>query len=173
MTVNVSASQLAPAGASIRFEPSRVYNFSLIIPGLGDGTDLVRLSVESVSGFNTNNEVINMRYQNESRKVAGGANVGNVTVTIRDFVDIPTAAILRDWRYQVHDPGTGNIGYAFEYKRNASLVMNDPKGNDTRQILLKGVWPSSFNTPDFTYTSTTGTVKISMVLVVDMYSLDF
>jgi hypothetical protein len=172
MPVNTSAAHLAPAGASMRFEPSRVYNYSLIIPGLGDGTELIRLSVESVSGFNTNNEVINMRYQNESRKVAGGANVGNVSLTVRDFVDIPTGRILRDWRSQVHNPETGEIGYAFEYKRNASLIMNDPKGNDVRQILLKGVWPTSFNTPDFTYTSTTGTVKITMSLSVDMYRLD-
>lgn len=173
MAVPVSAAHLAPAGASIRFEPSRVYNYSLIIPGLGgDGTELIRLSVESVSGFQTNNAVIDMRYQNESRKVAGGAIVGGVRIVVRDFVDIPTGRILRDWRNQVHNPETGEIGFAFEYKRNASLIMNDPKGGDVRQILLKGVWPSSFYTPDFTYNSTNGTVKIQMALEVDTYRLD-
>ena len=172
MPVNVSASHLAPAGASTRFEPSRVYNYSLVIPGLGDGTELIRLSVESVSGFNTNNAVIDMRYQNESRKVAGSAHVGNISIVVRDFVDVRTGAILAEWRKQVHDPETGEIGFANEYKRNASLIMNDPKGGDVRQILLKGIWPSSFNTPEFTYNSTTGTVKISMNIIVDMYRLD-
>ena len=173
MPVTVSARHLAPAGASSRFEPSRVYNYSLIIPGLGDGTDLIRLSVESVSGFNTSNAVIDMRYQNESRKVAGGAVVGGVRLVVRDFVDVPTGRILRDWRKQVHDPETGEIGYANEYKRNASLIMNDPKGRDiARQILLKGVWPSSFSTPEFTYNSTNATVKIQMALEVDTYKLD-
>lgn len=172
MPVNVSAGHLAPAGATTRFEPSRVYNYSLIIPGLGDGTELIRLSVESVSGFSTSNAVIDMRYQNESRKVAGGAIVGGISLVVRDFVDIPTGRILRDWRKQVHDPETGAIGFANEYKRNASLIMNDPKGGDVRQILLKGVWPSDLRMPNFTYTSQSETVKIQMSLQVDMYRLD-
>jgi hypothetical protein len=173
MAVDVSAAHLAPAGASIRFEPSRIYNYSLIIPNLpGGGTELIRLSVESVSGFQTNNAVIDMRYQNESRKVAGGAVVGGLRIVVRDFVDIPTGRILRDWRKQVHDPATGEIGFAYEYKRQAVLVMNDPKGGDVRQIILKGIWPSAFSMPEFTYNSTNGTVKIQMALEVDTYSLN-
>ncbi len=174
MPVTVSAGHLAPGGGTTRYEPSRSYNYALLIPMLpGDPVgELIRLSVESVSGFNTNNAVIDMRYQNESRKVAGSAHVGNISIVVRDFVDTQTAAVLAAWRRLVHDPDTGEIGFASEYKRQGSLLMLDPKGGDTRSISLVGIWPSSFNTPEFSYTSTTGTVKITMNIIVDTYSLN-
>lgn len=168
MAVTMTASHLgSPAGG---FEPQRSYNWVLVLPGTSD-PDLIRLSVERVSLPSIGTAVIHMRYMNEDIKVSGGASVDANSITVRDFVDRQTYATLNAWMEQVHDPATGAIGFASDYKKQGTLQLVDPKGNVMRQIIVKGVWPNKISATDLDYNSDSGLVKINLQLSVDKYDL--
>lgn len=169
MAIEVSAKHILSADGG--FEVQRAFNWALILPGLGIGSEVIRLSVESVRGFNTSNAVIDVRYQNESRKAAGGVSVGTNAISIRDYVDQDVLGILYSWRKLVHNPETGIIGYASDYKRQAVLQLLDSKGEVKRSLVLMGCWPSDLTTQDLSYNSTTQQWHISMTLQVDTYKI--
>jgi len=168
MPVNMTAGHLgAPAGG---FEPQRTFNWVLILPGTRD-PELIRLSVESVALPSIGTAQIHLRYMNEDIKVSGGASVDANSITVRDFVDRQTFAVLNAWMNEVHDPATGNIGYASDYKKQGTLQLVDPKGEVKRQIIAKGVWPSKLTASNLDYNNDSGVVKISLQLSVDKYDI--
>lgn len=167
-SVNMTAGHLgSPAGG---FEPQRSFNWVLILPGVKD-PELIRLSVERTGLPSIGTAVIHMRYMNEDIKVSGGASVDANSITVRDFVDRQTYATLYAWTAQVHDPQTGQIGYAADYKKQGTLQLVDPKGEVKRQIIVKGVWPSKITATDLDHNSDSGIVKINLQLSVDKYDL--
>lgn len=164
----MSASHLAPAGGG--FEPQRVFNWVLVLPGIDD-PELIRLSVEKVQMPKLSTAVMHLRYMNEDVKVSGGASVDSNNIVCRDFVDRKVLATLNKWVEQVHDPATGNIGYASDYKKQATIQLLDPKGEVQRSVTAKGVWPSSLSFSDLDYNTDNGEVKITLVLQVDKYAM--
>ena len=168
--INMSAGHLAPSSGG--FEPQRAFNWTLILPGVSD-PELVRLAVEKIQMPRVSNSVIRLRFQNQDRKVAGGASVDANAITVRDFVDKPVLKVLSDWRKQVHDMQAGIIGYASDYKKNATVQLVDPKGEVKRSFTLEGVWPSQLSFTDLDYNSDSSEVKISMTLQVDVYKFNF
>jgi len=170
MSISMSAGHLAPSSGG--FEAQRSFNWTLILPGVSD-PELVRLAVEKIQMPRVSNSVIRLRYQNQDRKLAGGASVDANAITVRDFVDKPVLKVLSDWRKQVHDMQTGIIGYASDYKKNATVQLLDPKGEVKRSFTLEGVWPSQLSFTDLDYNSDSSEVKISMTLQVDTYKFNF
>ena len=67
----------------------------------------------------------------------------------------------------------GIIGYASDYKKNATVQLVDPKGEVKRSFTLEGVWPSQLSFTDLDYNSDSSEVKISMTLQVDVYKFNF
>lgn len=166
--INVSAGHLAPAGGG--FEPQRSFNWTVIIPGIDD-PELIRLSAERVGMPNISTGVMLLRYQNENVKVSGTAVVAANSIVCRDFVDRKTLATLNKWMEQVHDPATGAIGYASEYKKSATLQLIDVHGDVKRQVTAKGCWPSGLQFTELSYESD-DIVKITMTLQVDKYLME-
>jgi len=169
MAYNMTAGHLAPAGGG--FEPQRVFNWVLILPGVDD-PELIRLACERVQLPRLSTAVMHLRYMNEDVKVSGGASVDSNTIVVRDFVDRKVLATLNAWMEQVHDPATGNIGYASQYKKQATVQLLDPAGEVKRQATAKGIWPSSMNFTDLDYNADTGEVKITLVLQVDKWKME-
>ena len=169
MVDNMTAGHLASAGGG--FEPQRVFNWVLILPGVGD-PELIKLSVEKVQLPRLSTAVMHMRYMNEDVKVSGGASVDSNSIVCRDFVDRAVLKQLNDWMAQVHDPVTGKIGYASEYKKQATIQLIDPKGEVKRSVTAKGVWPSSISFSDLDYNTDTGEVKVTLTLQVDKYTMN-
>ena len=169
MAYEMSASHLAPAGGG--FEPQRVFNWVLILPGVDD-PELIRLSVEKVQLPRLSTAVMHLRYMNEDVKVSGGASVDSNSIVCRDFVDRQTLKVLNKWMEQVHDPATGKIGYASDYKKQATIQLVDPKGEIKRQVVAKGVWPSSISFNDLDYNIDSGEVKVTLTLQVDKYRME-
>ncbi len=130
----------AEAGA---FEPQRQNNFSVEI-ALGDADkDLLTLAIDGTAIPTVENEVVEIPFQNEKRKVAGQASVSDITLTIRDYVDADTRGAVLRWRKQVYDSLTGKIGLAKDYKKRGYLILTGPDGESTRTAKLIGCWPSS------------------------------
>lgn len=169
MAVGVGAGHIAPAGGG--FEPQRVFNWTLLIPGLDD-SELIRLSAERVQLPKISTAVMHVRYMNEDVKVSGGASVEANSITCRDWVDRKTLATLNKWMEQVHNPADGKIGYASDYKRQITIQLVDSKGEIKRSVTGKGVWPSSLSFSDLEMGTDQGQVKISMTLQVDRYTMN-
>lgn len=165
-----SAAHLAPQGGG--FEPSRVFNWDLVITGIAD-TETVRLSVERVQMPRESVAVMHLRYFNEDVKVAGGASVGDNSIVVRDFIDRRVLATLKAWFQQVHNWEDGKSGYASEYKKQAIVRLCDPKGDVKRQVIAIGVFPSSLSYSDLDYNTDNGQVKLMMTLQVDRWRMEF
>jgi len=168
MAVSMVASHLgSPAGG---FEPQRAFNWVLVLPGTND-PELIRLSVERVGLPSIGTAVIHMRYMNEDIKVSGGASVDANSITVRDFVDRQTFATLNTWMEEVHNPASGSIGYAANYKKQGTVQLVDPSGEVKRQVIAKGIWPSKLSAVDLDYNADQALVKITMQLQVDKYEI--
>lgn len=170
---NMTAGHIAPGGGIVTFEPQRTFNWILLLSGVGsfsggEAVDLLRLSVLSVQLPRISTNVLVMRYMNENVKVSGSAVVDANSITVRDFVDKNTFALLNRWMEEVHDPITGNIGYAANYKKQGSLLLVGPDGEREREIKLLGVWPNSLSASELSHESE-GDVKVQMSLQVDKY----
>lgn len=165
----MTAGHIAPAGGG--FEPQRVFNWKLTLPGLTD-PEVITLSIESIRMPQISTAVIKQRYLNEDVKVSGGASVGDNQIVVRDYVDRPVFKVLNEWMEQVHNPVTGAIGFASDYKKQGVIRLLDPKGNTVRTIIAKGMWPNSLTAAELNYATDTGDMKITLSLQVDKYEFN-
>lgn len=133
------------------FEPQRQNNALLRIWGI-DAEDVVTLSVETFPLPKTALTPIELNYMNERRKVAGPANVEDMEVTFKDFVDVNTHAALMQWYLDTYDPLTGRVGLARNYKKKGEAVMYGPNGGFDRSFELIGLWISNFDPGDIDMT---------------------
>lgn len=135
----------AEAGA---FEPQRKNNFAIEIPLPNADKDLVLVALQGFSLPKQGNDVVELQYQNEKRKVAGQVSVDESTLTLKDYVDVDTRGAILRWRKQVYDPQTGKVGLAKNYKKTVHVVMTAPDGTSQRVAKLVGAWPSADPTID-------------------------
>lgn len=165
---DMSAAHLAAqAGA---FEPQRQNNALLRIHGLATGAageDIVTLSLESFPIPKTAIEAMELDYLNEKRKFAGKVNVEDMTVVVKDFVDIATMSVLMDWFMQTYDPFTGQIGLAKNYKKKGTVTMYGPNGANDREFECIGLWINNFDPGDVDMTAGDKKV-INLTLSIDV-----
>ena len=162
-----AADHIAAQGGT--FEPQRTNNFTVEIALGSADKDLIQLSVNNVALPTEANDIIEIRYQNEVRKVAGQATVSDVNLVINDYVDQDVRGALLRWRKQVYDPATGKVGLARDYKKRGNIVLHGPDGSNTRVCKLKGAWLSSLEGGTLDYGSS-DKVQITGVLTVDKVS---
>ena len=137
MVETLSADHIAAQGGA--FEPQRKNNFTL---RLSVGGRIIQQSLQSFPLPKEANEVLEISYGNEQRKVAGRATFDNLELVLKDYADQPTMAVLVAWRRRVYQPTTGAIGLASAYKEQGEVVMFAPNGTLQRRWKLIGVWPS-------------------------------
>jgi len=178
MALKLTAQHIAAQGGA--YEPQRANNAILYVPFLdgwgSDGAD-VTLSLESFPLPKENNAVIEARWMNERRKFAGPANVEDMEVVVKDFVDKRVAQVLLNWRRQVYNPTdvavsnipTGGVGLAKNYKKSGFVVLFAPDGSLQRQWKVEGLWPTSMDPGDIDMTSE-DFIKMTITLSVDRIS---
>ena len=126
------------------FAPQHQNSWVLEIAGLdGDAKELIVLSLQEGALPNESNEVIQIKYGNESRKVAGKVELAEMPLKVVDWVDKKTRKAVQDWRKQVYDPETGNVGLPASYKKTASIILFASDGTRAREVRLTGLWPSA------------------------------
>lgn len=138
-----SADHIAAAAGT--FEPQRQNNFQIEIPLSGSDKDYISMSLQAVPLPNESNEEVEIKFQNESRYVAGKYKVDASQLSIRDYVDQDTRGAIMRWRKQVFDPQTGRVGLAADYKKTAHIVLHGPDGSTERVCKLIGCWPQAIN----------------------------
>lgn len=168
-----------PAG----FEPQRQNNWGFEVNIPGADPDTVALSL--VRGFlPTNyNEEIPIPYGNEVVYVAGRSIWEPGGLICRDWVDRACAKAFLDWRVQVFNPQDGSIGFAADYKRDASIILFPPNYDESSQArggqfqrvwTLHGCWPVRVNAAanDLDQTSS-GQVMMEIALRYDRATADY
>jgi hypothetical protein len=144
------------------WEPQRTNNFEVQFPNLGDLTtidqgialptnasELLTLSVKSVSYPSTSVGKLTVSYGNNSINFAGKPEYGDVTIVVNDFIGIQTERILMGWHKRVYDPKNETIGWASQYKRDGYLFEYSPDGTVVRRTQLRGCFPGNVEPGDF------------------------
>ena len=158
------------AGADGAFEPQRGNNFSVEIPLDGADRDMIVFALSAFTLPSQTNEQITINYQNQTRKVAGQANVDEGSLTLVDYVDQDVRGAILRWRKKVYDVTTGKIGKAADYKYNCNLIMTGPDGENTRVAKLVGCWPPSDPTIDL---NMEGAEKVMMECPLSIDDIDW
>lgn len=144
----MSAAHIAERNGA--FEPQRANNviLELDLTGIeGFEADTLPLALESFPLPRQTNTPLELPFLNDRSKFAGQAQVEDVDVVFRDFVDSNVALILENWRKAVYDPATGQIGLAANYKKTGTIYFWKPDGtlaggdDDLAIMLAEGVWP--------------------------------
>lgn len=167
-TINqLGASHLATQG----YEVQRVNNFEIQVDNVSDTTSFI---AAVVSGFlpNESNEVIQLNYGNTQISVAGAARPNNSgSLVVRDLVEKDVEAMIDEWRAKVYNKETDTIGFAADYKKDATVTQYAPDGTMIRVWDLKGVWPSAVDYGQVTYDSP-GVKTISVTLQYDKATIN-
>lgn len=144
------------------WEPQRTNNFEVIFPNLGqlytidqsialpsNASDLLTLSVKSVSYPTTNIDKLKVWYGNTSVNFAGRPEYNDVTIVVNDFIGIQTERIIMGWSKLVFNPKDQTIGWASQYKRDGYLMESSPDGTVVRRTQLRGCFPGNVEPGDF------------------------
>ena len=136
-----NADHIASVGGGL--EPQKKNNFVVILPV---GGNLIRKALSRFPVPTDSNEVLTISYGNEERKVAGAARFTNAVLELYDFIDSDVLQQIMNWRDSyVHNPRTGQIGHAGDYKVQGVARMLGPGGQISREWRLIGLWPSEVN----------------------------
>ena len=149
------------------FAPQLKSSWMIEIAGLeGDAKDLIVLSLESGALPAEGNEVVELKYGNEVRKVAGQAKFETMELVLKDFVDRGTRAAIVAWRKKVYDAEGGLVGLPSAYKKEATMILLATDNTHLRKCRLIGVWPSDVKGGDLSMAES-GNVHISITLQYD------
>jgi len=150
------------------YEVQRTNHFEVQLIDVG-GTDLT-LAVTSSSLPTITVDQIELSYGNSNVKVAGQVSYDDIDVEVKDFIEPDIQDIIEEWRKEVYDQETGDLGWAADYKREGILYIYSPSGDVKRTWKLKGVWPTSVNFGDLDYDGGDA-LQVSVTLSVDMAQL--
>lgn len=144
------------------WEPQRTNNFEIQFPNLGqlfsidthlalpgNASDLLTLSVKSVSYPSTTIGKLTVQYGNNSINFAGKPEYGDVEIVVNDFIGIQTERIIMGWSRLVYDPKTEKIGRASQYKRDGYLFEYSTDGDFVRKTQLRGCFPGPVSPGNF------------------------
>ena len=111
-------------------------------------TNVLQFAVSNIKLPQVSNQQIMVPYLNESRKYAGKPQFDDVQITLTDYIDLNTAAVVSAWRAKVYNPSTGQIGWKRSYAASGNIDMFGPNGQYVRTWNLIGVWPQMFDPGD-------------------------
>jgi hypothetical protein len=163
-----SADHIAAAAGT--FEPQRQNNFSVEVSLGSADRDLIVMGLHGFTLPTQSNDIVEVEFQNEKRKVAGQVTVDEGSLVLKDFVDADTRGAILRWRKLVYDVQTGNIGLASSYKKTANVVMTGPDGSSTRVAKLVGAWPSADPAVEL---SSEGAEKLLMEVPIQVDKIDW
>ena len=150
MPFNFNADHIAAQSGG--FEPQRLNHFTIQFAGLGSA-DVIESSLLNFQMPTSEIQEVVIPYGNEDRKVAGKATVSEMSLTIVDYVDKDTWGAFNEWKNQVYNARSGEIGWAKDYKREGTVTLYGPKGEKTRRWKCIGCWPRSITPEQFTQES--------------------
>jgi len=154
---------IAPDAIGGEFDVLRKCNFKLLISKV----EIPALDIISAPYPKLGVTELEIHYQNSKVKLAGKADVvQDFPLKVRDRLDKSSRKAISDWFKSVYDPSTGVIGKPSVYKKDGTLVMMNPQGEDVATWKLHGVWPKKVEYGDGDVSSA-DPVEITVDLSVD------
>jgi len=124
------------------YEPQRTNHFEVQIVNVGDETD-VTMAVLSSPFPTISNDPIEVPYANTNVKFPGQTTFDDIDIELRDFIGAEIAQTMYDWRQEVFDIESGEMGFAADFKRRGYQYEYAPDGTHLRTWVLEGIWPNS------------------------------
>lgn len=148
------------------YEVQRTNNFRISFDQTVDPKGFIELACTSTGLPTISNDPIELSHGNSKIKVAGQANTDDISVSVKDFIEADIEKILWDWRLKVYNPETGKVGWAKNYKKDATIIQYGPNGEVLRKWQCSGVWPTSLDLGEMSYEGSDAK-SITMNLSVD------
>ena len=150
-----------------KYEVQRTNNFRVVI-NMGDHgeSEAIELALDSISLPTVSTNPIELSYGNSNVKVAGNATFDDVSVTVKDFIEVDVENILWKWRKSVYDPETDKVGWVSQYKKDGTIYQYGPDGTAIRSWVIVGCWPTNLDLGELSYDAS-DKKSISMALSID------
>ena len=126
------------------YVPLTTNNFEVRITNM-DGSlpprdELLTLSTDEIGSVSEDQDIITVHYGNGLIKFPAKVNFGNVDWTLNCYCRPSILSALRDWRRQVYNPDTQQMGLPEEYMKIVYFIKYDGQGNVRDVIKCPGTW---------------------------------
>ena len=128
--------------ANSRYELQRTFNFEVVISGLPED---VTLNVVSFPLPQLSNPGIAVSYGNSKMYIPGQAEYQQGEFVVNDAIGADIERLLNDWRRDVYDEETDEIGLFDNYAKQGMIYHWAPNGTMVRKWKLLYVWPEEVN----------------------------
>ena len=133
--------------------------------------NITPLYVESMTIPEPSWGVVPSSYFIATRKFAGASKLGDAALTVKDFVNVDTAAACYAWFKSVGDPNAGTLNPPATYKSSGVIIVTDGRGNPVNTWTLKGCFPMNCKTSDLKQGDASTIIEITMNISVDVIEL--
>lgn len=111
-------------------------------------------------------ETFRANFWNDGVNLPGKTTFESSELVLRDAINWDTEKQFMNWRLKVYNPKTGTVGYAEDFKCNATVCEYSPSGDKIRSWTLMGCFPQAVNYGDITYEDG-GEKQISVTIMYD------
>ena len=121
-----------------------MFDTTMVNSGLSFLVTSFALPKESTETFKAN-------FWNDSVNLPGRTSFETSQLVIKDAINYDSEKEFLAWRLRVYNPKTGKVGYAEDFKCNATVTEYSPSGDKLRKWSIIGCWPSSVEYGDLSY----------------------
>lgn len=104
---------------------------------------LTPLYVQSMALPNMAWTEVQSNYFIAQRKFASSGTVENLSMSIKDFVTVDSAAAVYAWWLSVGNLSSGVLNPPASYKSSGVIILTDGRGNPLNTWTATGCWPQS------------------------------
>lgn len=140
----------------------RVYNMDGTSPT--EFSNLLTFSTDTLGSISEEQDIITVHYGNGVIKFPNKVTFNDVEWKLNCYCDPNVAESLREWRKQVFNPETEEMGLPSEYMRQVYFIRYDGRGNVRDAIRCPGTWIGALDNGD--YDQSGGIVQLTVPLVI-------
>ena len=129
----------------VDLEPKRKNRFIIEFPA---DLDFAEWMVQTAGRPKMSINETEIPYMNTSSWVAGKVLFETMDITFIDVIGPSTSQKVMEWVRQHFESSTGKMGYATNYKKNLTLKMLDPVGEEVEKWIIYGAFITSVDFGD-------------------------
>lgn len=114
--------------------------------GLRNQRRHLNLAVTSFSLPTITTNTVDIPFGNTTVHLAGKTEFGGAnSISCVDYIGADIERILYNWQMMVTNPETGQQGWAYNYKTDATVIEYAPDGSSISAWVLRGLFPTEIN----------------------------
>ena len=116
------------------------------VGGLRNQRRHLNLAVTSFSLPTITTNTVDIPFGNTTVHLAGKTEFGGSnSISCVDYIGADVERIIYNWQMMVTNPETGQQGWAYNYKTNATVIEYAPDGSSISAWVLRGLFPTEVN----------------------------